>query len=249
VNDSLARVCGRWGLPAAAKGSFERLLEALHRDPEAPTSVTSPAVAADVHVADSLSALEIDRFRTASHLADIGSGAGFPGVALGIAMPGTHVDLIESSRRKCAFLERLVRELGLANVNVVCSRAEDWAAGDGENRYGAVTVRAVGPLATLVEYAAPLLSLGGLLVAWKGRRDPDEERRGAVAADTLGMRPLAVTKVEPFPGSTSRHLHSYKKATPTPAGYPRRPGMAKKRPLGGRASNAAGLCGDEKLED
>jgi 16S rRNA (guanine527-N7)-methyltransferase len=158
---------------------------------------------------------------------------------LAIAMPAAQVDLVESSRRKCAFLERLVGTLGLPNVKVVCFRAEEWATEEGRDRYEGATVRAVGSLATLVEYAAPLLDIGGVLVAWKGRRDVDEERRAAVAAELLGMRPSAVTRVDPFAGSRSRHLHSYAKVAPTPAGYPRRPGMAKKRPLGGRPKKSA----------
>jgi 16S rRNA (guanine527-N7)-methyltransferase len=244
LSDPLGQLCEHWELPATAKGTFERLLEVLAGDPEAPTSVSRPAEALDVHVADSLAALEVEGFRSASSLVDIGSGAGFPGVVLAIAIPDARIDLVESSRRKCAFLGRLAGNLELTNVSVVCSRAEEWAAGEGAERYEAAAVRAVGSLATLVEYAAPLLRRGGLLVAWKGRRDSDEERRGADAAGTLGMRPSGVLEVEPFAGSTSRHLHSYLKISPTPAGYPRRSGMAKKRPLGGRPPKPSGLCGE-----
>jgi 16S rRNA (guanine527-N7)-methyltransferase len=234
VSDPIASLSGRWELPAGARGLLERLLAALSADPEAPTAVSSPPGAVDVHLADSLSALEIPGFRSRSRIVDIGSGAGFPGIVLAIAMPGTCVDLVESTRRKCAFLERLVQTLGLSNVNVVCLRAEEWAAEAGRESHDAATARAVGPLATLVEYAAPLLRPGGLLVAWKGRRDDGEESRAAVAAETLGMRPAGVTGTRPFPGSRSRHLHCYEKVAPTPAGFPRRPGMARKRPLGGR---------------
>jgi 16S rRNA (guanine527-N7)-methyltransferase len=90
----------------------------------------------------------------------------------------------------------------------------------------------VGSLGTLVEYAAPLLRLGGLLVAWKGRRNADEESEGAAAAKILGMKQLAVDWVGPFAGSRNRHLYTYEKEVATPPGYPRRPGVARKRPLG-----------------
>jgi 16S rRNA (guanine527-N7)-methyltransferase len=93
-------------------------------------------------------------------------------------------------------------------------------------------VRAVGSLPTLVEYAAPLLRQRGLLVAWKGRRDGDEEQEGVAAAAALGMRALGVDWVGPFAGSRNRHLYAYEKVAPTPPGYPRRPGVARKRPLG-----------------
>jgi 16S rRNA (guanine527-N7)-methyltransferase len=221
-------------LPESASESLERVVAAVSDDPEAPTAVTNPDETVDVHIADSLSVLEIPGFRSRSRIVDIGSGAGFPGVVLAIAMRDARVDLVESSQRKCTFLERLAGRIELPNLKVVCLRAEEWAAGEGKDRYDAATVRAVAALATLIEYGAPLLRPGGLLVAWKGRRDPDEERRAAVAAGALGMRPAGVTKVEPFAGSQSRHLHCYEKVASTPAGYPRRPGMAKKRPLGGR---------------
>jgi 16S rRNA (guanine527-N7)-methyltransferase len=247
-SDALVLICERWDLPAGAKEQFERLVEVLVRDPRAPTAVATPGRAVDIHVADSLSALEIEGVRSAATLADIGSGAGFPGVVLAIAMAGTRVDLVESSQRKCEFLERLVTTLHLENTSVVCARAEEWAAGAGRERYALATARAVAPLPTLVEYAAPLLREGGLLVAWKGRRDPDEERRAAVSATTIGMRPVAAGKVEPFAASRSRHLHTYQKVAPTPPGYPRRPGMAKKRPLGGRPSKPSGVCEEDERD-
>jgi 16S rRNA (guanine527-N7)-methyltransferase len=239
----LARLAERWQLPAGAATSLERLLGLLAEDPEAPTAVADPLEAVEVHVADSLTALELDRFRSVPDLVDIGSGAGFPGLVLAIAMPGTRVDLLESSQRKCAFLARVVDALDLPNVDVICSRSEHWAAGEGRERYRAATARAVAPLATLVEYAAPLLQTGGLLVAWKGRRAADEESQAVAAARELAMRPLPAVKAEPFAGSRSRHLHGYEKVAPTPARYPRRAGMAKKRPLGGRRSRASGVSG------
>jgi 16S rRNA (guanine527-N7)-methyltransferase len=95
-----------------------------------------------------------------------------------------------------------------------------------------VTARAVDSLAVLAEYAAPLLEAGGVLVAWKGARDRAEEEAGVAAAERLGLRVVDVLRVEPFPGARDRHLHVYEKAAPTPPGFPRRPGMARKRPLG-----------------
>jgi 16S rRNA (guanine527-N7)-methyltransferase len=102
-------------------------------------------------------------------------------------------------------------------------------------RYDVALARAVGPLPTLVEYAAPLLGIGGSLVAWKGRRNPDEERRAEAAAELLGMRGTRIERVQPFEGARDRHLHVFRKDEPSPPGYPRRPGVARKRPLGGMA--------------
>ena len=84
----------------------------------------------------------------------------------------------------------------------------------------------------LCEYAAPLLREGGALVAWKGARDAEEEAAGARAAAELGLESREVLAVEPFPGAHSRHLHVVVKVAPTPARFPRRAGVAAKRPLG-----------------
>jgi 16S rRNA (guanine527-N7)-methyltransferase len=193
----------------------------------------------DAHVADSLTGLAVRGFRDLETVIDIGSGAGLPGLVLAIAMPAAGVDLLDSVGKKCAFLERAVAELELANAGVVCARAEEWAAGEGAEAYAGATARAVGRLATVVEYAAPLLHVGGVLVAWKGRRDAGEEREAEAAASTLGMSAAGVERVEPFAGSRGRHLHVYRKHAPCPPGYPRRPGMARKRPLG-RAAGGGG---------
>jgi 16S rRNA (guanine527-N7)-methyltransferase len=111
-------------------------------------------------------------------------------------------------------------------------RAEDWARGEGAGAYDAVTARAVAPLAVLAEYATPLLAPGGVLVAWKGARDPDEEEAGTRAASELGLEPRPPLPVTPYAGSQNRHLHVYLKVRDTPERFPRRAGMAAKRPLG-----------------
>ena len=115
---------------------------------------------------------------------------------------------------------------------MICDRVGDWAAGDGREAYDVVTARAVGRLATLAELASPLLSEDGVLVAWKGRRDPDEEAELARAEPATAMRPEAVLAVTPFAGSRNRHLHVLRKCGSTPANLPRRPGVAKRRPYG-----------------
>jgi 16S rRNA (guanine527-N7)-methyltransferase len=195
--------------------------------------VSDPAEAVDIHVADSLSGLEVPDVRAASWLADIGSGAGFPGLPLAIALPRARVDMIESASRKCAVIDRLTHAAGLDNeiVRAMPMRAEERAAWGGRESYDVVTARAVGALPLLVEYASPLLALGGVFVAWKGARDPDEEARGAKAAVEVGLEPEAVVEVKPWPGARDRHLVVYRKGSPAPERFPRRPGMAAKRPL------------------
>jgi 16S rRNA (guanine527-N7)-methyltransferase len=226
----LAELVAEYGLPAPAGDRLSRLLDLLGADPHAPTSVRAPEAAVDVHVADSLSGLRVPALAEARRLADLGAGAGFPGLVLAIARPEAHVELVESGARKCAFLERAVAASGAPNAGVVHARAETWAPGLGA--CDAVTARALAALPVLVEYAAPLLRVGGALVAWRGERDGGEEAASAAAAATLGLVPSDPVSVRPFRASRHRHLHVYVKATETPPGYPRRPGMAVKRPLG-----------------
>jgi 16S rRNA (guanine527-N7)-methyltransferase len=197
------------------------LVEALEAEADPPTTVADPV---NEHIADALSALP---HLTPGRFADIGSGAGFPGLVLATAFPEAHVTLIESQRRHAAVAERLGRAAGLRNVVVLPLRAEEV-----REQFDTVTARAVAPLAVLVEYAAPLLRLGGQLIAWKGARDEAEERGGEAAGRAVGLSPARVVSVTPFPDAHSRHLHIYGKTAPTPDRFPRRPGMARKRPLG-----------------
>ena len=208
--------------------AYRRLLDAWALEPDPHTAV-APEDAVDVHIADSLAALTFDELRQARAIADIGAGAGFPGLALAVALPDARVDLIESAGRKVAVIERLAAAAGVGNARAVRARVEEWAAGRGA--YDVACARAVGPLAVLLEYAAPLLSEGGTLIAWKGRRDPVEEAAGAEAAGILGLELAETRPVEPYPGSRERHLHLYRKLGATPERFPRRAGAAAKRPL------------------
>jgi 16S rRNA (guanine527-N7)-methyltransferase len=219
-------------LDAGGREALEKVLALLAEERASVSSVTAPARAWRVHVEDSLTGLEVDELRAAGRIADVGSGAGFPGLALAVALPQARVDLIESIGRKCAFVERAIEAAGIGNARVLCARSEELAAAAGRESYDVVTARAVGRLSTLAELASPLLRDGGTLVAWKGRRDAEEEEQLARAAARLAMRPVAVLEVGARAGSEHRHLHVVRKAGATPAELPRRPGMAKKRPRG-----------------
>ncbi|MGI8921483.1 MAG: 16S rRNA (guanine(527)-N(7))-methyltransferase RsmG [Solirubrobacteraceae bacterium] len=226
----LRELAARYGFDGAALWKLAALLDALAGDDTAPTPIRDPARAVDAHVADSLSALELDPVREAHRIADLGAGAGFPGAALAAVLPHARVSLLESVGRKAAFLTRAVTAAGLTNVEVVPERVELWDAG--HERFDLVTARALAPLAVIAEYAAPLLIHEGWLVAWKGRRSEDEEAAGDRAASLVGLAWREIRRVEPFVAAGERHLHLFQKIAPTPEGFPRRPGMARKRPLG-----------------
>jgi 16S rRNA (guanine527-N7)-methyltransferase len=218
-------------LSPAGRAALERVLALLAEERASVSSVVDKR-AWQVHVADSLTGLEVADLRSARRIADVGAGAGFPGLALAVALPTAQVDLIESVSRKCAFIERAATEAQIDNATVLNTRSEEWATSDGQELYDAVTARAVGRLSTLAELASPLLKPNGVLVAWKGKRDPEEESQLKRASESLAMTPEQVLDVGDRAGSQHRHLHIIRKTGPTPANLPRRPGMAKKRPRG-----------------
>jgi 16S rRNA (guanine527-N7)-methyltransferase len=229
----IAALVDRYALPEGAEDQLGSLLALLVADPLAPTSVDEPARAVDDHLADSLVALELVEVRGASSIADLGAGAGLPGLPLAIALPESDVAVIESSARKCSFMGRAAAACGLCNTTVVNTRAESWTGGF--VRFDLVTARALAPLGVVAEYAAPLLTVGGTLVIWRGRRDPDAEAAAARAAAILGLEVGEIRPVHPYAEARHRHLHLMSKVMDTPSEFPRRPGMAMKRPLGTRA--------------
>jgi 16S rRNA (guanine527-N7)-methyltransferase len=231
VDERLAALAAEYDLDEAAVATLRRLLAHQEADEHASTTVRDAAAAVDRHVADSLSALMLPSVRAARWIADLGSGAGWPGLALAAALPAARVELVESASRRCRYLERAVEAAGLVNAHVVHARAEDWP--DGIGRHDLVTARALAALPVLCEYAAPLLIQGGELVAYKGEAGNDEADAGARAAAELGLEAAEVVAVRPYPGAGPATLHRFRKIAPTPARFPRRPGMALKRPLSG----------------
>jgi len=218
-------------LDPGGRAALERVLELLAEERASVSSIVDQR-AWKVHVGDSLTGLRVEELRRASRIADIGAGAGFPGLALAVALPDAQVDLIESIGRKCDFMERAAAAAGIANASVLNLRSEDWAKGDGRESYDVVTARAVGRLSTLAELASPLLEPNGVLIAWKGKRDEDEQRQLERAATDLAMHSEQIIDVGAEAGSQHRHLHLIRKTAATPASLPRKAGLAKKRPKG-----------------
>ncbi len=230
TRDRLHALAERFALASDAPAKLTRLLELIIADPAAPTTIRDPARILEDHFADSLVALEVDQVREARYAADLGAGAGFPGLPLAIALPSLNVTLLESSRRKCEFIERAIAVCMIQNASVVCGRAESWREGLGE--MDLTTARALASISVVAEYAAPLLKVGGTLVAWRGKRDAAAEHSGARAAEQLGLKSLELRLVRPYPAAEHRHLDLMVKVRETPPRFPRRPGAAAKRPLG-----------------
>ena len=189
-----------------------------------------PVEAADRNYLDCIAALA-GGFPAVETAVDVGSGAGFPGIPLAIMLPETRFTLIDAIKKRVDFLNAVIERLGL-NARALHVRAEEAARRrDMREAFDLATARAVAPMNVLCEYLLPLVKVGGRALALKGP-GLDEELAGAErAAALLGGR---VERVQPLviPGRDWDHRAAWiVKETPTPDQYPRRPGMAEKRPL------------------
>jgi 16S rRNA (guanine527-N7)-methyltransferase len=188
-------------------------------------------------VGDSLALLGLPELQAAqapgASWLDLGSGGGVPGIPLAVALPEVRITLLESIARKCAFLREAVAAAGAGDrVTVECARSERYAAGPpGREAHGLVVARAVGPLATVVELAAPLLAPGGrLLVPTGEERAASELAAGEAAAARCGLRIERVAALSESPVPRSVCVVAARSGD-VPAWLPRREGRARTHPL------------------
>jgi len=187
------------------------------------------------HVLDSLSCFLHEPLWEAGRLADVGSGGGLPGIPISIVRPDLRTTLIESTRKKADFLRHAAEQLALANLEVVNARVEDIGRTQEQRSvYGIVTTRAVARLSVVAEYCVPLLEVGSQAIAMKAGLEGEEYEEGRRATGALGATIAGVAPVAVLPevGEKERNLVILKKGRETPARYPRKAGMAAKRPLG-----------------
>lgn len=195
---------------------LERWLDALIETPGL-TSIRDREQARREHLLDSLEAASlVDRFP--GPVADVGSGGGAPGIPLAAAFPEREVTLIESNARKCRFLERFCADF--PNLHVICGRAEEQEV----DAYGVVTAKALAPPPVALEWCLPLVETGGAAILFSGALDCD---LAPVATRLGGGEP----ELHPVAGARGRLLVLVPKLVPTPPGFPRKPGIARKRPL------------------
>ena len=195
------------------------------------TAIREPAAVAVAHVIDSLSALVMLRDRGVDRFVDLGSGGGYPGLTLAAALPATRALLVEPIGKKARFLETVIAATGLSGIAEAAAVRAETLAGDARHRgrWPAVTARAVGGLAELIELAFPLLAPGGVLVAWKRGDLSTELATAERAAMALGGGRLEVLPVQ-VPGLEGHCLVVATARRRAPESYPRDPGTRKRRP-------------------
>ncbi len=230
----LAEICAAWGLPLAPRQleQFARYAAELRRWNERVnlTAITGEREIATRHFLDSLRCA-LSWGAPPASLVDIGAGAGFPGLPLKILRPELRLTLSESVAKKAAFLEHIAAELGLEGVEVTTARAEVLGRDPAHReRYDLALARAVAELRVLAEYCLPLCRVGGRFLAPKGGQIEPELAAAQTALAALGGRIVASEPVE-LPGVEPRTLVVIDKVAPTPATYPRAPGIPSKRPL------------------
>jgi len=216
---------------AAYRAHLELLL--AHDARAGLTTITDPVEIAVKHFLDSLAGLLVREVAAGERVADVGSGGGFPGVVLAVARPDASYTLVESARKRAAFLSLLCEELRLAQATVVTARAEEVGRQPGHREsYNLVVSRALAPLPVLLEYCLPLARVGGEVLAYKGPEAAEELDRSAAALAKLGGRLVRTHRLALPRNLGDRVLVLITKVAPTPATYPRRPGVPAKRPLG-----------------
>jgi 16S rRNA (guanine527-N7)-methyltransferase len=195
------------------------------------TAITEPEEVAVKHIIDSLLAFD-EKIFPGKLLADVGTGAGFPGIPLKIYCPELKVVLLDSLAKRLKFLEAVIEQLALQDISCVHLRAEDAGQNkDHREKYDLVTARAVARLSVLSEYCLPLVKVGGYFIAMKGSKFKEEISEGLTAVGILGGEIISAEEVK-LPGlDDGRAIIRIRKIKKTPVKYPRKAGLPEKQPL------------------
>ena len=210
---------------------FHEMLTAANRTMNLTRVPDDPREAVDRNYLDSIAPLALGMPEGVRSLADVGSGAGFPGIPLAIMLPEARVVLIDSLGKRVRFLQEVIDALGL-NAQAIHARAEEAGRMDAlREGFDVVTSRAVAALNVLAEFSLPLARVGGCMIAYKGPSAAEEAAQARRAIALLGGGPVREAEVR-IPGRDWEHRLLYiEKKAPTPQKYPRRAGEPAKNPL------------------
>lgn len=237
MDESIIRAVLSQGLPTLGMGEesipslleFSRMLLEKNQVMNL-TAITDPQEVATLHLLDSL-ALAAQADLAGKKVIDVGTGAGFPGMPLAIAVPGVTMTLLDSLGKRVDFLKEVCKALELQDISCVHARAEEFAAAHWES-YDFAVSRAVASLPVLCELCLPLVKVGGAFLAMKSSHSQEETDQAAKAISLLGGKLEQVTDYS-IPTTTITHrLLTIRKVSPTPKKYPRRFAQIKKQPLG-----------------
>lgn len=196
------------------------------------TGITEREQVYTKHFYDSLSLSFYYDMKNVSTIADIGSGAGFPGIPLKICFPHLKLTIIDSLAKRITFLQHIVDELGLTDVELIHGRAEDLGRKSGyRDHFDLVTARAVAKLALLNEFCLPFVRVGGTFAAMKGSDPADELQEATRSFKELKGKLISVNPFSLPVEESDRHIILISKKEPTPKKYPRKPGLPAKEPL------------------
>ena len=199
------------------------------------TRITEPHDFWEKHLWDSLAGLvgldQETQSKQRLKVIDIGTGAGFPGIAIAIAQPQWRVTLLDATRKKIRFLDTLIDNLALENVTTLTGRAEAVGQQSHREAYDIASVRAVGSASVCAEYAVPLLKTGGLAILYRGNWNDEESAVLTLAADELGSTIESIEQLTTPLSHSIRHCVYLRKRSPTPASYPRAVGIPTQQPL------------------
>ena len=237
MDETIIREVLQEGLPALGMGEdripqlieFSRLLLEKNQVMNL-TAITEPREVATLHLLDSL-ALAAHEELAGKKTIDVGTGAGFPGMPLAIALPGVDMTLLDSLNKRIDFLQEVCNALSLQDITCVHARAEEFAAVHRES-YDFAVSRAVAALPVLCELCLPLVKVGGAFLAMKSSHSQEETDQAAKAISLLGGKLERVTDYSIPTTDITHRLLTIRKVSPTPKKYPRRFAQIKKQPLG-----------------
>lgn len=196
------------------------------------TAITEPKDVAIKHMVDSLSCFKSDLFKENTSLIDVGTGAGFPGLPLKIFYPSLKLTLLDSLNKRVKFLQLVVDELGLKDVEVIHARSEEAARNKKyREKFDLATARAVARLPIICEYCLPFVKDGGTFIALKGRQYEEEATQAQKAIKVLGGEIADIMPVKLPEIDDKRAVIYIKKIKSTPKTYPRKAGTPERNPI------------------